>query len=126
MTAQPAPLEPDGGSGELPRKVMQAIARVKDIPEEDITVESTFEGLHVDSLDAIEILFDLEEELDLTVPTERLRELRNVKDVVVRIEMLLADKEPGDGVAADPPEAPHDRFAGSKGGDIEDAPDTRA
>ena len=45
-------------------KVMAGIAAIKKIPIESITADSTFEQLAMDSLDAMNLLFTLEEELE--------------------------------------------------------------
>ena len=74
----------------------------------DITAESTFVELGVDSLDAIEILFELEEQYDINVPTDKLQGLEKVQDVVDGVQMVLdmkAKEAAGaaeDGDAVDP------------------------
>lgn len=73
----------------LTDKVIQAISKVKEIPEAEIKTESSFEELGVDSLDAIEILFELEEEYDISIPTEKLQGLEKVQDVVDGVQKLL-------------------------------------
>ena len=86
----------------LTEKVIQAIAKVKEISEKQITIDSSFEDLQADSLDAIEILFELEEEYDLDIPTEQLQSLRTVRDVVDGIQPLLDQQaaEGADGASA--------------------------
>ena len=71
------------------RSVIAAIAKVRELDEKDITLESTFDELKVDSLDAMEIIFEVEEDLDFKVPTEQMTDLETVKDVVDGIERLL-------------------------------------
>ena len=73
----------------LTQKVIEAIAKVKELPISDITAESTFVELGVDSLDAIEILFELEEQYDINVPTDQLQGLEKVQDVVDGVQMVL-------------------------------------
>ncbi len=69
-------------------RVIKAIQKVK--PGADITVASTFSELGIDSLDAIEVLFEVEEEFDLSIPNEALRGMRCVRDVVDGVERRLA------------------------------------
>jgi len=74
-------------------KVIEAIAEQKEHPREMITAESKFEDLGVDSLDAMEILFKLEEELDVDIPNDAARAMRDVGQVVEGLQKLLAGEE---------------------------------
>jgi len=73
-------------------KVINTIAKQKEIPPDSITLTSKFEDLNVDSLDATEILFELEDELDVDIPNDQAREMRDVGQVVAGLEKLLASK----------------------------------
>lgn len=75
---------------ELGQVVIRAIATVKELPEEDITAESKFAEMGVDSLDALEIVFELEEAFDLDIPDEIARGVESVGDVVDALEHELA------------------------------------
>ena len=72
----------------LTEQVVSALARVKHIPKESITPESTLESLALDSLDSITLLFELEEVVGLTIPDDRLRTLRTAGDVVDSLRQL--------------------------------------
>lgn len=67
---------------ELFAKVAAHVASQKSVEVEEIALDSKFEDLGVDSLDAMEILFELEEELDLDIPDTAARSMRTVRDVV--------------------------------------------
>ena len=62
--------------------VRSAIAEQKQMAEDRITMESRFEELGVDSLDAAEILFELEDGLDVDIPDGPARSMRSVDQVV--------------------------------------------
>ena len=51
-------------------KLAAYLASQLDINEEDITEETTFESLGIDSLDTVEMLMDLEEELGVELEME--------------------------------------------------------
>ena len=70
------------------QRVIRAIGQVA--KDKDIKIDSTFEELGVDSLAAIEILFEVEEEFDIDIPGEGARTIRSVRDVVNGVEKLLA------------------------------------
>jgi acyl carrier protein len=77
---------------ELTTRVIAEIASVKRIPTEKITVDSTFEELAIDSLDATNLLFSLEEEFGVSIPDAEARQIRDVRGAVDQVERLLAAK----------------------------------
>ena len=79
-------------SDELIDRVLKAIATSKRIPRETITIDSTFEQLGIDSMDAVEILFALENEFDVSIPDDEVRQVRNVRQMCEGIERLVAAK----------------------------------
>jgi acyl carrier protein len=78
---------------ELTARVITEIASVKRIPAERISIDSTFEELAIDSLDATSLLFALEEEFGVSIPDAEARSIRNVRDAVTQVERLLAAKD---------------------------------
>ena len=79
-------------SDELIQKVQSVIAGAKRIPVETISVDSSFQELSIDSMDAVEILFALENEFDLNIPDDDVRSVRTVRQMVEGVEKLLAAK----------------------------------
>lgn len=79
-------------SEELTQRVLNAIATSKRIPLEQVTIDSEFEQLNIDSMDAVEILFALENEFDINIPDEEVREVRNVRQMVEGVARLVAAK----------------------------------
>jgi len=77
---------------DLTARVIAEIASVKHIPAERITVDSTFDELAIDSLDATNLLFSLEEEFGVSIPDADARQIRKVRDAVDQVERLLATK----------------------------------
>ncbi len=57
-----------------------------------VSVDSTFEELGVDSLNGLELLWELEEELEIVIPDDDVREITKVSDVITVVEPLLAKK----------------------------------
>ena len=78
-------------------RVIAAIARAKGISPEGLTADTTLEELEIDSLDAIEILFELEEEFDLEIPDDAVKGMERVSEVVDAIREALASVSPGSG-----------------------------
>ena len=75
----------------LAAKVMAEIAAVKRIPIESITLDSTFEELQMDSLDAMNVLFALEEQFGISIPDEAANSIKNVRSTVAGVERILAE-----------------------------------
>jgi len=57
-------------SDDLERQVIELIARKKKLDPAAITVDSTFEQLGVDSLDAADLLFTFEDTFKIVVPDD--------------------------------------------------------
>jgi len=79
----------------VPERVIRAIGKVA--KDKDILIDSTFEELAIDSLSTIEVLFQLEEEFEIEIPYQGIRNIRGVRDVVRGIERLLAGEADGFG-----------------------------
>jgi acyl carrier protein len=74
---------------EIFQKVAKAISENNKIPLEDITINSTFEDLGMDSLDGITILNELENAYNITLPNEVVTTLKSVKEVVDALDDYL-------------------------------------
>ncbi len=61
------------------------------VPAEKVTPESTIESLGLDSLDLIELLFEVEDEFSIRVPQEAGSALKTatVQDIVDNIQKLV-------------------------------------
>jgi acyl carrier protein len=82
-------------SDELMQRVLKVIATSKRIPLQTVTIESDFQQLGIDSMDAVEILFALENEFDISIPDDEVRSVRNVRQMCEGVEKLIAAKADG-------------------------------
>ena len=71
-------------------KVAQVIAENRDMDVSEITMDTTFEDLQLDSLDTVDLVMSLEEVFDITI--EMQEGLKSVGDVVNLIDSLLERK----------------------------------
>ena len=69
--------------------VIVAIAKQKHMAPKTITNESRLDELGVTSLDAITIVYDIEEEFDIEVPGDVLENMLSVQDIVDGICELI-------------------------------------
>jgi len=76
-------------------RVIRVFADFKKVPREEITMDTTFGELGFDSLDGLNLVFELEEEFDLTIPDDRVAEMKGVRQAVEGIEALLDAKSKG-------------------------------
>ena len=79
-------------SEELTQRVLKCIATSKRIPVEQVTIDAEFQQLGIDSMDAVEILFALENEFDISIPDDEVRNVRNVRQMCEGVEKLVAAK----------------------------------
>ena len=82
-------------SDDLVQRVVKVIATSKRIPLETVTIDSDFAQLNIDSMDAVEILFALENEFEISIPDDAVRAVRNVRQMCEGIDKLIADKASG-------------------------------
>jgi acyl carrier protein len=75
---------------EIEEKVLAVIAQVKRLPAESVALDSSFEQLGIDSLDGMNILFELENEFDINIPDEQARSIHSVREMVEGVKKLLS------------------------------------
>jgi len=82
-------------SDELIDRVIKTVAATKRVPLESVSIDSDFAQLNIDSMDAVEILFALENEFDIAIPDEAVRSVRNIRQMCEGVERLLQAKAAG-------------------------------
>jgi acyl carrier protein len=76
-------------------KVLAVITLAAKRPPGAVTIESNFDELGLDSLDALNILYELEKEYNVHFPNEEVLGIRSVSQVIERLERFLACSVPG-------------------------------
>ena len=99
MTQDPALLD------NLDERVIGLIARHQRLQPGQVTIDSTFASLSIDSLDGMELVFDFEEAFDITIPDEVARQMTSVRDAVESLRQVLT-ASPGSGPERGAPPAP--------------------
>ena len=79
-------------SDEIIQRVIKVMATSKRIPLETVTIDAEFAQLNIDSMDAVEILFALENEFDINIPDDEVRKVRTVRQMCEGVERLVAAK----------------------------------
>jgi acyl carrier protein len=73
-------------------RVQAVIVKHQRIPSENITINSTFEALGIDSLDRINLLFAIEEEFEISIPTEEVKSVHSVSQISEVVEKILVGR----------------------------------
>jgi acyl carrier protein len=79
-------------SDELIERVIKVIAATKRIPVESVTIDRSFLDLGIDSMDAVEILFAMENEFNINIPDEEVRSVRDIRQMCEGVERLVQAK----------------------------------
>lgn len=74
---------------EVEQKVIAVVRKQKQIPDE-IDRNAPLAAAGIDSLDALSILFALEEEFKISIPDDKARAIKTLDDMVTTIEELVA------------------------------------
>jgi len=76
-------------SADVEGKVISIIAAVKKIPAERVRPETSLAELGLDSLDKINVLFELESAFDVDIPDDDAREISTVGEIISKLQAVL-------------------------------------
>ena len=85
---------------DLTQRVLRIIAETQRKDPAQVTIDSTFEELGIDSMDGVNIVFALENEFDINVPDEEVKNIRSVRDMVEGVRKLVEMRGANTGDAA--------------------------
>lgn len=74
-------------------RVLRVISTTQRIPLERVRPDSTFEELGIDSMDSINILFDLESEFEIEIKDEDAKKIRTIREMVDGVAYLVDAKQ---------------------------------
>jgi len=74
---------------EIEAKLVAIVRNEKTIPDDKLSLDTPLADAGIDSLDALTILFAIEEEFHISIPDDRARSMKTFGDMVDSIEMLL-------------------------------------
>lgn len=78
---------------ELQQIVFEVISQ--ELPRSAVTVslDTPLEELGMDSLKAITVMYELEDRLNIEIPSEAFDSLKNVRDIVHQLQLLTAGSD---------------------------------
>ena len=79
---------------DIAQRCIEIIAKSKGMPADSITLDKTFDELNIDSLDKINISFEVEEAFNIEIPDEALGTIKTVGDMVRGVSQLHENHPP--------------------------------
>ena len=77
---------------EIERQLIEIVRKEKDIPDDKLALDMPLADAGIDSLDALTILFAIEETFHISIPDEKARAIKTLGDMV----NVVAELAPGD------------------------------
>lgn len=74
---------------EIERQLIAIVRQEKDVPEDRLHRDTLLEEAGIDSLDALTILFAIEEQFRISIPDDRARSMKTFGDMVDIVQELL-------------------------------------
>ncbi|MHB0969538.1 MAG: acyl carrier protein [Thermoanaerobaculia bacterium] len=74
---------------EIERKLLAIIHEQKTLPPDAIAPVTILSDVGIDSLDALSILFAVEEQFGVSIPDHRARSIRTLDDMIAAVQELL-------------------------------------
>lgn len=81
-------------SDSVQSRVLKVVETARQMPPGSIHPETTFEELGIDSLDRLNLLFDLEGEFDIQINDEQAKSVTNIREMIEGIQLLVDAKQP--------------------------------
>jgi acyl carrier protein len=78
---------------DIERQVIEVIAKKKKLDRASITPTSTFEELGLDSLDAADLMFTIEDTFKIVVPDQAAQSMRTVSEIVAGVRTLVGQSQ---------------------------------
>jgi acyl carrier protein len=73
---------------EIQQKLIDIVRQEKDIADDKLTPETVLADAGVDSLDALTILFAIEEQFHISIPDDKARAIKTLGDMVTVVQEL--------------------------------------
>jgi acyl carrier protein len=74
---------------DIESRIIELVAKSKDLPASSVGMETTFDELQIDSLEKVNLSFEVEEMFSIQIPDESLNSLKTVGDIVRGVEQLV-------------------------------------
>jgi acyl carrier protein len=79
---------------DIESRIIELVAKTKNLPASSVLLDTTFDELQIDSLDKINLSFEVEEMFSIEIPDDNLNSLKTIGDMVRGVETLRSAKIP--------------------------------
>ena len=80
-------------AADIEGKVIQIVSEQMSVDRKEVSRDTSFvNDLNADSLDTVELVMELEDEFDLTIPDEEAEKLRTVGEAISYIQQHIGKK----------------------------------
>ena len=76
----------------IAQRVIRVIAKNKKMAPEELSTATRFDNLKMDSLDALNMIFALEEEFGIDIPNKEAAKMKSIEDAIRGVEESLKAK----------------------------------
>jgi acyl carrier protein len=80
---------------DIERQIIEVIAKKKKLDPSAVTPASTFEQLGLDSLDAADLMFTIEDTFKIVVPDQAALSMHTVGEIIEGVRLLVAQGAQG-------------------------------
>jgi acyl carrier protein len=70
-------------------KIRELIAAKKGVSQETIMMAQSFEDLEMDSLDSVEVISDLEDHFNVSIPNQEVLQIKTIEEAVNSLSKLV-------------------------------------
>ena len=74
---------------EIERTLIELVRKEKDVPEEQLKPDMQLAAAGIDSLDALNVLFAIEDQFHISIPDDKARNIKTFGDMVTVVQELL-------------------------------------
>ena len=79
----------------IAERIIEIVAEKMDKPKEEIAPEKSFvNDLGADSLDTVELMMDIEDEFDVSIPEEEAQKIVTIGDAIKYVQEHVGNKSP--------------------------------
>ncbi len=75
---------------QIQQKLIDIVRQEKDLPDDNLSPEMVLADAGIDSLDALTILFAIEEQFHISIPDDKARAITTFGDMVTVVEELTS------------------------------------
>jgi acyl carrier protein len=76
---------------EIQQKLIEIVKNEKDVPDDKLSMDTPLADAGIDSLDALTILFAIEETFHISIPDDKARAIKTLGDMVNIVQELAPE-----------------------------------